>query len=61
MITLNKFYNLLGRNASVILVDMEMNKSFFEGYLKNIPDEYDNCEVVDFDNSDENILFKIKK
>lgn len=60
MIKLRKFYELIGRNAMVTLASTSLDKVFFEGNLKSIPDEYDGWTVEDFAVSDDgDFLFKI--
>lgn len=59
---LAKFYELISRNANVTLANKELDKVFFEGTVRNIPDEYDDREVLDFSmSSDGDFLFKLGK
>ena len=48
MIKLRKFYELISRNAEITVVNYKTKKELFKGSLKDIPDELDNCEVKDF-------------
>ena len=62
MIRLHKFYSLIDRNALVTLTNEAKDCSYFEGSVKDIPDGYDDWEVIDFcvsDNGD--FLFKVRK
>lgn len=62
MIKLKKFYDLVGRNATVTLANQKLNKVYFEGSVRDIPDEYDNWTVIDFSTSiDGDFLFKVEK
>lgn len=58
---LKKFYDLISRTTEVTLVSEDLKETYFTGWTKDIPDEFDNCTVVDFSmNIDGDILFKIK-
>ena len=58
---LRKFYELISRNAVVTLTNSTLDKVFFEGSVKNIPDAYDDCPVEDFCMSDDgDFLFQIR-
>lgn len=58
---LSKFYELVSRNAHITLANRSLDKVYYEGALKDIPDRYDDSEVLDFTMSSEgDILFKIK-
>ena len=60
MIRLDKFYGLISRDAHVTLANPHLDAVYFEGSLKNVPDEFDECEVTDFAVSDEgDFLFKL--
>lgn len=60
MIRLQKFYELINRNATVTLANTSLDKVFYEGSFKNIPDEYDDAAVEDFAvSNDGDFLFKI--
>lgn len=60
MIRLRKFYELVSRNATVTLANTTLDKVYFEGSMKDIPDEYDDCTVEDFAvSNDGDFLFKI--
>lgn len=62
MITLSKFYELISRNATVTLASPKLDVTYFKGGIKNIPDCYDDCTVVDFTVSDDgDFLFRIEK
>ncbi len=57
---LRKFYELINRNAHITLTNRMLDTVYFEGSLKDIPDEYDDAKVLDFTMSSEgDILFKI--
>jgi hypothetical protein len=58
---LSKFYELISRNARVTLANGSLDKVYFDGALKDVPDRFDDAEVLDFTMSCEgDILFKIK-
>ena len=60
MVRLYKFYELISRNAMVTLTNRSLDKIYYEGSLKNIPSEYDDCTVADFAvSNDGDFLFKI--
>ena len=62
MMKLEKFYDLLHKCAPVKLLDGVTGKTFFEGEVKNIPDEYDAFTVYDFHmNNDGVTTFDIEK
>ena len=48
MIMLQKFYELISRNATVTLANTTLDKVYYEGSMKGIPGEYDDCTVEDF-------------
>ena len=48
MTTLKKFYDLINRNASVTITDESKAITCYTGSLKDIPDRYDDCNVIDF-------------
>ena len=61
MIRLEKFYDLISRNATVTLTNRQLNTTFFEGSMRDIPDHFSNCIVEDFCVSNTgDFLFKIK-
>jgi hypothetical protein len=61
MVKLNKFYDLISRNATVTLTNSRLDKTYYEGSARSIPAEYDDCTVEDFCMSNEgDLLFKIK-
>lgn len=61
MVKLNKFYDLISRNAMVTLTNSKIDKTYYEGSARDIPAEYDDCTVEDFCMSnDGDLLFKIK-
>ncbi len=61
MVKLASFYELISRNAHVTLTNSRLDKVYFEGSTKDIPDEYDECLVEDFCMNDKgHLLFKIK-
>ena len=61
MMTLDKFYDLIDRNAKVTLKDGRSRKAYYSGSVKDIPDEYSICAVEDFTMDDSGRLtFKIK-
>ena len=60
MVKLYKFYELVNRNATVTLADTELCKTYYEGPMKDIPDDFDDCKVYDFCVSNTgDFLFKI--
>lgn len=60
-IRLNKFYDILSRNATVTLTDRHLDKVYYEGSVRDIPAKYDDCVVEDFAFDGGNaLLFKIK-
>lgn len=62
MITLYKFYELINRNAMVTLASTKLDATYFEGSVKDIPDCYDDCRVIDFAvSNDGDFLFRIEK
>ena len=62
MIILSKFYELISRKATVTLASPKLDVTYFKGSIKNIPDCYDDCTVVDFTVSDDgDFLFRIEK
>lgn len=61
MLKLRKFYELISRNAEITVVNYKTKKELFKGSLKDIPDELDNCEVKDFNVSNNgDFIFLIK-
>ena len=48
MVKLNKFYDLISRNATVTLTNSKLDKTYYEGSARSIPAEYDDCTVEDF-------------
>lgn len=48
MIRLEKFYDLISRNATVTLTNRQLDTTFFEGSMRDIPDHFSNCIVEDF-------------
>ena len=61
-ITLRKFYNLIGRTTKVTLISQNQKQTFFEGFVKDIPDELDNYTVGDFEMTEnDGIVFVVKK
>ena len=61
MVKLNKFYDLISRNATVTLANSKLDKTYYEGSARSIPAEYDDCTVEDFCMSNTgDLLFKIK-
>ncbi len=62
MIKLYQFYDLIQRTANVTLADAKLEKTFYDGTMKEIPDGFDDCEVTDFCvSNDGDFLFKINK
>ena len=60
-IRLEKFYDLISRNATVTLTNRQLDTTFFEGSMRDIPDRFSNCIVEDFCVSNTgDFLFKIK-
>lgn len=53
MSKLEKFYDLISRNASVTIHGSEPNTIYFKGKFRSIPHGFDDCEVVDFSISPE--------
>lgn len=43
---LSKFYEVLPRDNLVLLTNEDTTKIYYEGATKDIPDTYDNYEVV---------------
>ena len=61
MITLEKFYPLISRNAFVTLTNKKLDKTYYEGKISDIPPVFDECKVIDFCMSNNgDILFKIE-
>ena len=61
MIKLKKFYELISRNATVTLTNTSLDKVFYEGSLKNIPDRFDDSIVENFTvSNDGDFLFEIR-
>lgn len=48
MIKLYKFYDILSSTARIGLVNNATGEIFHECMVKNIPDQYDNLTVTDF-------------
>lgn len=61
MVKLYKFYDLISRNANVTITNEKLDKTYFDGTMKDIPNTFDDCDVVDFCVSSKgDFLFKIK-
>lgn len=61
MTRLEKYYGLIGRNATVTLTNRNLDITYYEGSVKDIPSELGDSEVEDFTmNENGDILFKIK-
>lgn len=61
MIRLRKFYELISRNAAVTLTNASLDEVFYEGSLKDIPDQFDDSIVENFAvSNDGDFLFEIK-
>lgn len=61
MIRLRKFYELISRNAMVTLTNKGLDRVFYEGSLKDIPDCFDDSIVEDFSvSNDGDFLFEIR-
>ena len=61
-ITLNKFYNLLNRTTEVTLISATQKTIYFQGFVKDIPDEFDDYLVGDFTaDINDNYTFIVKK
>ena len=61
MLKLNKFFEFISRNAYVKIIHQEQDLVLYDGPLKNIPDELDNCEVDDYKVTNEALfIFKVK-
>lgn len=50
---LSKFYELIARHAVVQVIHNELQDTVYYGMLKDIPDELDDCEVKDFEVSND--------
>lgn len=62
MLKLNKFYELISRNAMVTLTEHTLSKTYFEGSVKEIPDTFDDWNVTDFCVSNQgDFLFEISR
>lgn len=62
MIKLYKFYELINRNATITLANTSLDKTYFEGSMKSIPDTFDDCIVTDFAvSNDGDFLFRIER
>ena len=60
MIRLKQFYPLLNRNAVVTLKNHTGTTVFFEGTVRDIPDQFDGCAVEEFQAPcGENVTFRI--
>ncbi len=60
MTKLQRFYELISRNAHVTLTNRHLDKTYYEGSVRSIPEEYDECEVEDFCMNDEgSILLRV--
>lgn len=60
MVKLNKFYDLINRNANVTLTNPHLDSVYFEGKVKDIPNDFDDCEVTDFAMSNGgNFIFRL--
>lgn len=61
MTTLKKYYDLINRSATIYLTNKTGSANYYTGALKDTPDKYDNCEVIDFQMDNEGgIHFQIK-
>ena len=61
-ITFRKFYNLLNRTTEVKLISENQKTTYFEGFVKDIPDEFDSYYVGNFTADDnDNYIFIVKK
>ena len=57
---LGKFYELINKNAFVTIASDDLSEVYYEGTLKDIPEDYAAYEVNDFCMSDEgDFLFKV--
>lgn len=55
------FYPLISRNARVTLVGCRSKKVIYSGSVRDIPDNLDETEVVDFSMNDQgHLTFKIR-
>ena len=62
MVKLQKFYDLLSRNARLVLESEDHNTRYYEGRVCTTPDEYDGWIVTDFQmDSDGDLTFQIRK
>lgn len=61
MAKLKKFYDLLHKSVTATLCDGVTGRIFYQGPVKNIPEEYDDYTVFDFTMSDAGIKFDIEK
>lgn len=60
MVRLEKFYDLISRNANVTLTNHHLDSVYFEGKVKDIPDDFNDCEVTDFAvSNDGDFLFRL--
>lgn len=61
MITLEKFYDLISRNAQVTLVSTRNRTNIYTGSARDIPLEYSDCTVEDFSmGNNGNLTFRVK-
>lgn len=59
---LYKFYDLINRNANVTLANATLDKTYYDGSMKSIPDKYDDWKVLDFSVSNAgDFLFQIEE
>jgi len=62
MPNLYKFYELINRNANVTLTNPKLDTTYFEGKMKDIPNDYDDWNVTDFCMSNTgDLFFEIKE
>lgn len=62
MLRLKKFYDLVSGYANIRLVSEDGSTAYHCGILRNIPDEYDECEVTNFIMSSDGIItFMLKE
>lgn len=62
MIKMSKFYDLVSRNATITLQKGKRGKLYYTGSLKNLPDQYDNWEVIDFEvTCDGDFIFQVQE
>lgn len=62
MILLYKFYDLISRNANVTLASTTLDKTYFDGNFREMPDSFGEWKVTDFSVSDYgDFLFQIEQ